>query len=170
MISSIAYAMGQGGQAAGEGAGGLLQGPLPMLVIMFVIFYFLLIRPQQKKQKEHREMISNLNKGDRIITSGGLHGRITGLDETTLTVEIADKVRVNVLAPGNVFFSGGTWEKKMKKNPERIQQIINSTVPMQRFGTLDEIADVAVFLCSGRASFITGSVLVVDGGQTVGTI
>lgn len=101
MISSIAYAMGQGGQAAGEGAGGLLSGPLPMLVIMFVIFYFLLIRPQQKKQKEHREMITNLKKGDRIITSGGLHGRITGLDETTLTLEIADKVRVKV-ARGNV--------------------------------------------------------------------
>ncbi|MBW2563218.1 MAG: preprotein translocase subunit YajC [Deltaproteobacteria bacterium] len=53
---------------------------------MFVIFYFLLIRPQQKKTKQHREMISDLKKGDRIITSGGIHGRITGIDETTLTV------------------------------------------------------------------------------------
>jgi preprotein translocase subunit YajC len=71
------------------------------IILMFVIFYFLLIRPQQKKQKEHRQMLSNLKKGDRIITSGGLHGRITGMDETTLTVEIADKVRVKV-ARGNV--------------------------------------------------------------------
>jgi preprotein translocase subunit YajC len=68
---------------------------------MFVIFYFLLIRPQQKKTKEHRQMISNLKKGDRIVTSGGIHGRITGMDESTITVEIADKVRVKVVR-GNV--------------------------------------------------------------------
>lgn len=94
----IAYAMGTGG-AGGEGAGGF-AGFIP-LILMFVIFYFLLIRPQQKRTKEHRQMISNLKKGDRIITSGGLHGRITGMDESTLTVEIADKVRVKV-ARGNV--------------------------------------------------------------------
>jgi preprotein translocase subunit YajC len=90
--------MGQGG-AAGQGAGGF-GGFIP-LILMFVIFYFLLIRPQQKKTKEHRQMVANLKKGDRIITSGGLHGRITGIDETTLTVEIADRVRVKV-ARGNV--------------------------------------------------------------------
>ncbi len=94
----IAYAMGQGG-AGGEGAAGF-TGFIP-LILMFVIFYFLLIRPQQKRTKEHRQMISNLKKGDRIITSGGIHGRITGMDDATLTVEIADKVRVKV-ARGNV--------------------------------------------------------------------
>lgn len=95
---NIAYAMGPGG-AGGEGAGGF--GAFIPLILMFVIFYFLLIRPQQKKTKEHREMVSNLRKGDRIVTTGGLHGRITGLSDTTLTVEIADKVRVKV-ARGNV--------------------------------------------------------------------
>lgn len=94
----IAYAMGAGG-ASGEGAGGF-TGFIP-LILMFVIFYFLLIRPQQKRTKEHRQMISNLKKGDRIVTSGGIHGRITGMDDSTLTVEIADKVRVKV-ARGNV--------------------------------------------------------------------
>lgn len=89
----IAYAMGQGG-LGGEGQGGF--GAFVPLILMFVIFYFLLIRPQQKKTKEHRQMIDNLKKGDRIITSGGLHGRITGITEATLTVEIADKVRVKV--------------------------------------------------------------------------
>jgi preprotein translocase subunit YajC len=94
----MAYAMGQGGQA---GAGGF-SAFIP-IILMFVIFYFLLIRPQQKKTKEHREMISSLKKGDRIITSGGLHGRITGVKEAenVLVVEIADKVRVKV-ARGNV--------------------------------------------------------------------
>ena len=94
----IAYALGAGG-GGGEGAGGF-TGFIP-LILMFVIFYFLLIRPQQKKTKEHRQMISNLKKGDRIVTSGGIHGRITGMDESTITVEIADKVRVKVVR-GNV--------------------------------------------------------------------
>jgi len=97
-LFDTAYALGTGG-AGGEGAGGF-AGFIP-LILMFVIFYFLLIRPQQKRTKEHRQMVSNLKKGDRIITSGGIHGRITGMDETTLTVEIADKVRVKV-ARGNV--------------------------------------------------------------------
>ncbi len=91
-MTGIAYAMGQG--AAG-GAGGGFSAFIP-LILMFAIFYFLLIRPQQKKTKQHREMIGNLKKGDLIITSGGLHGRITGTSETTLTVEIAEKVRVRI--------------------------------------------------------------------------
>jgi preprotein translocase subunit YajC len=98
LTENIAYAMGLGG-AGGEGGGGFATF-IP-LILMFVIFYFLLIRPQQKKTKEHRQMVSNLSKGDRIITSGGLHGRITGLSDATLTVEIADKVRVKI-ARGNV--------------------------------------------------------------------
>ena len=82
--------------------------------------------------------------------------------------KLAKSVRVNVLAPGNVYFPGGSWDDKIKKNPEHVERIINSTVPMNRFGTPEEMADAAVFLCSDRAKFITGSVLVVDGGQTVG--
>ena len=99
MFTSIAYAMGQGG-AAGQGSGSGFSAFIP-LILMFVIFYFLLIRPQQKKAKEHREMITNLKKGDRIISSGGLYGTVTGMDDTTLTVEISDKVRVK-MARGNV--------------------------------------------------------------------
>jgi len=80
------------GSASGTSS---LVGLLPF-VLIFVIMYFLLIRPQQKKQKEHREMIQSLKKGDRVITGGGIHGRITGMDDTTFTVEIADKVRVKI--------------------------------------------------------------------------
>jgi preprotein translocase subunit YajC len=98
-LTGIAYAMGQGGAAAGQGAGGF--GGLVPIVLMFVIFYFLLIRPQQKRNKEHRQMVENLKRGDRIVTSGGLFGTITGMDETSLTLEIADRVRVKV-ARGNV--------------------------------------------------------------------
>ena len=94
----VVYALGMGGSAEG---GGSPYQPLILMGVMFAIFYFLLIRPQQKKSKDHRQMISNLRKGDRIITSGGIHGRITGMDDATLTVEIAEKVRVKV-ARGNV--------------------------------------------------------------------
>jgi len=111
-LFDIAYALGAGG-AGGEGAGGF-TGFIP-LILMFVIFYFLLIRPQQKKTKEHRLMISNLKKGDRIITSGGIHGRITGMDESTITVEIADKVRVKV-ARGNV---SGLTQPAAQSQPEK---------------------------------------------------
>jgi preprotein translocase subunit YajC len=99
VLATIAHAMAQGSAAAQQGGGPF--GTLIPLIIMFVIFYFLLIRPQQKKTKEHREMVQNLKKGDRIITSGGIHGRITGMDEGTVTVEIADRVRIKVTR-GNV--------------------------------------------------------------------
>ena len=92
---NIAYAMGGLGGATGSGGSGGFTSFIP-LILMFVIFYFLLIRPQQKKTKEHRQMVDTLKTGDRIITSGGLHGRITGVSENALTVEIAEKVRVKV--------------------------------------------------------------------------
>lgn len=82
--------------------------------------------------------------------------------------KLAQDVRINVIAPGNVYFPGGSWCEKEKQNPEKVKQIIQNSVPMKRFGKPEEIADAAVFLCSARAAFITGSVLVVDGGQTVG--
>ena len=90
---NIAYAMGQGG-AGGQGAGGF-SAFIP-LILMFVIFYFLLIRPQQKRTKQHREMVNSLKPGDRVVTGGGIHGRVTAVGDAVLTVEIADKVRVKV--------------------------------------------------------------------------
>lgn len=91
---SIAYAMGAGGAPPG-GAGGGFASLVP-LILMFAIFYFLLIRPQQKKQKEHREMVKNLKKGDRIMTNGGLYGQVITLDDESISLEIADKVRVKI--------------------------------------------------------------------------
>jgi len=86
--------MGQGGAASGQGGGGF--SAFVPIIIMFVIFYFLLIRPQQKKNKDHREMLNQLKKGDRVVTGGGIHGKVTGVSEQTLTVEIADRVRVKM--------------------------------------------------------------------------
>lgn len=89
----IAYAM------APSGGGGQQSpyGTFIMLGLIFAIFYFLLIRPQQKRQRQHRELLSRLKKGDTIITSGGLIGRITGLSDSVVTLEVAEKVRLKVL-------------------------------------------------------------------------
>jgi preprotein translocase subunit YajC len=97
-MNFLAYAMGGGG-ATGGGAGqtgGIMGNPIWMLVIMFAIFYFLLIRPQQKKAKQHKELLAALKKGDRVVSSGGLHGVVTGLTDDVVTMEIAPKVRVKV--------------------------------------------------------------------------
>ena len=66
------------------------------IILIFVIFYFLLIRPQQKQKKEHQNLLSNLKEGDNVLTSGGIYGRVTGIKDDKITVEISDKVRVKV--------------------------------------------------------------------------
>lgn len=83
-------------QPVGCFGGGALGMVLP-LVLMFVIFYFFLIRPQQKKQKEHQQMLGALRKGDRVITTGGILGTITGLTDQYAVVEVQEKVRMKVL-------------------------------------------------------------------------
>jgi preprotein translocase subunit YajC len=91
---NLAYAMGS--QAAGSGQGGQIMAFLP-LILLFVVFYFLLIRPQQKRAKTHKSFMENLKKGDRVVTSGGLYGTITGVTDDAVTIEIAEKVRVKIL-------------------------------------------------------------------------
>lgn len=76
--------------------GDMLTSFLP-LILIFVVFYFLLIRPQQKRAKEHRAMLAAVRRGDRIVTAGGIIGVVTRARDTELTVEIADNVRVSVM-------------------------------------------------------------------------
>lgn len=87
----ISDALAQGA----EGSGGALELILPLL-LMFGIFYFLLIRPQQKKAKEHKNMVQALNKGDEIITNGGLLAKISDVDDNFLTCKISDNVEVKI--------------------------------------------------------------------------
>jgi preprotein translocase subunit YajC len=91
MFISPAYAQAAGGQ------GGGLTFLIP-LILIFVVFYFLLIRPQQKRMKEHQNMVSNLRRGDRIVTGGGVVGTVTKvIDDNEVQVEIAEGVRVRVM-------------------------------------------------------------------------
>jgi len=81
--------------AQADGAGGGLLGLLPMFLI-FIVFYFLLIRPQQKKAKEHREMVAAVTKGDEVVTNGGVLGKIIDVDDNFASVEIASGIIVRV--------------------------------------------------------------------------
>ena len=74
--------------------GGLMSF-LPLIVI-FAVFYFMLIRPQMKRSKEHRQLVSQLGKGDEVVTNGGLLGRITDVSESFITLEIADNVQIKL--------------------------------------------------------------------------
>ncbi|UCH82474.1 MAG: preprotein translocase subunit YajC [Nitrospiraceae bacterium] len=86
---------GQGGGSQGPGA--MISSFMP-LILIFVIFYFLLIRPQSKKAKEHKQMLENLKKGDKIMTNGGIHGIIEDIDTHTVTLKVGikDDVRIKV--------------------------------------------------------------------------
>lgn len=76
------------------------------------------------------------------------------------------KIRVNCIAPGNILFPGGSWERHLQNRRESVEEFISSEVPLKRFGTPEEIANMAVFLASPVSSFTTGSCYIVDGGQT----
>lgn len=119
MFVSTAYA-----QAAGASAGGqdMLTSFLP-LILIFVVFYFLLIRPQQKRQKQHKEMLGQLRRGDKVVTSGGILGTVNKVvSDTEVVLEIAEGVKVRVVRA-------------------TIQEIITKTEPVA--GAKDEAKDEA---------------------------
>jgi len=95
VFESIAFA-----QEPGGGTGQAAPSPLGMftpLILILVIFWFLLIRPQKKKQEKHREMLNNLKKGDRVVTNGGLFGSVIGLTEKKIVLRVADNVKMEFL-------------------------------------------------------------------------
>jgi preprotein translocase subunit YajC len=110
MFADIAHAMGNFGGGAGGAGGGMDVGFIVMMLVIFSIFYFLLIMPQQKKQKETKKMLAELAHGDLVQTVGGIQGRVTALTESTVTIEIAEKVKIKV---GRIFI-GSVIEKAPK--------------------------------------------------------
>jgi preprotein translocase subunit YajC len=95
MLETAAYAMGQAQQAQAAEAPHPLISLMP-LILMFVVFYFLLIRPQQKKQKEHQRMLAELKKNDEVITSGGIHGTIVNIKDKTYALRVDDNVKIEI--------------------------------------------------------------------------
>ncbi len=94
-FTEMVYAMGPAPGGAQGGQGNPIMAFLPLIVI-FLIFYFLLIRPQQKKQKQHQEFLKALKKGDEVITSGGIIGRITAISDNIVSLEVAPNVVIRV--------------------------------------------------------------------------
>ena len=94
----LAFAMGgaPGGATGGAGGGMAAFQQIIPLVFMFAIFYFLLIRPQQKKAKEHKALLESMKKGDNVITAGGVHGKITAVENELVTLEVANNVNIKI--------------------------------------------------------------------------
>jgi preprotein translocase subunit YajC len=88
----FAYAMAP---SPGGGSGGGIMSVLPLMIGMFAIMYFLIIRPQQKQRKERETLLRAIKKGDRVVTSGGLYGTVVGLSEQTVTLKVADQVKLD---------------------------------------------------------------------------
>lgn len=110
-FTSLAHAMGAAPQSGGQGQGNPIAAFAP-LIIMFLIFYFLLIRPQQKKAKQHKELLANLKRGDWIMTNGGLYGRISAVNGDVLQVDLGNGLEVKV---GRSFVAGVTDPQKEDK-------------------------------------------------------
>jgi len=84
-----------------------------------------------------------------------------------MAIELAPHgIRVNSVAPGSILFPGGSWDKRIKKDPQGLKQFIERELPLGRFGTVEEVANVVCFLASNKASLVTGTCLNVDGGQS----
>ncbi len=116
-MTGIAYAAGP---AAGGSAAGGFASFLP-LVLIFVVFYFLLIRPQQKQAKQHQQFLTDLKTGAKIITKGGVHGQITGITDTVVTLEIAKDIRIKVSRDSiaGALTKEGTVETTGKKDAKK---------------------------------------------------
>jgi len=91
-VYQLIFAMAPQG---GEGGGGLIS-TLIMFGAIFLIFYFMIIRPQQKRSKEREKLLSNLEKGDKVVTNGGIHGIVSGLEEKTALLQIADNMKIKI--------------------------------------------------------------------------
>ena len=95
MIFSALFAFSQPAQTAARPQGSMLTAMIPFILV-FVIFYFLLIRPQRTKQKRHQEMVEQLKSGDKVITSGGIHGTVMGIQKDRIELKIAANVKVDI--------------------------------------------------------------------------
>tara|TARA_R110002110_G_scaffold165930_19_gene366384 strand:+ start:2203 stop:2991 length:789 start_codon:yes stop_codon:yes gene_type:complete len=128
----------------------------------------ILVRPATEREHANIILISSIAGVDAIgaaLTYAASKGGINHFTRQLAKFTGKENLRVNAIAPGNILFEGGVWEKNTTERPDAWARWIKREVALRRFGKVEEIADAALFLASARASFITGEVLVVDGGQ-----
>ncbi len=95
-LFGVSEAFAMAGNATGQAGGRSGYEGIIMLVIMFAIFYFLLIRPQQKRAKQHKELVESLKAGDQVVTAGGIHGKVASVQDNIVTLEVATGVKIKV--------------------------------------------------------------------------
>ncbi|MBN2450784.1 MAG: preprotein translocase subunit YajC [Lentisphaeria bacterium] len=117
----ILAAQAPGGAPPG---GGGLFGPMGYMILLLGIMYFLIFRPQQQKQKEHRQMVSRLKAGDRVVTTGGIHGVVAGVEESTLMLRVADGVEIKLVrsAVGSVIEEASADGKPESGEAEEVRE------------------------------------------------
>jgi 3-oxoacyl-[acyl-carrier protein] reductase len=125
-------------------------------------------------------VVPHMKEGGAIVHLSSIYGKESGGQPAynamkaalishakSLAIDLAQRgIRVNTVAPGSVSAPGGSWWKRQQEDPEGMARFVQQNIPMGRFGTAEEIANVVAFLCSVRASWVTGATIVVDGGQS----
>ncbi len=125
-------------------------------------------------------VLPHMREGSSIVHLSSIYGKETGgqpgynamkaaliSHAKSMALDVAQRgIRVNTIAPGSVSSPGGSWWKRQQEDPEGMARFVEQNIPMGRFGTAEEIANVVAFLCSERASWVTGATIVVDGGQS----
>ena len=128
----------------------------------------ILARPAEQREGANLILISSIAGVDALGTPLTYSATKSAINHTTKSLAKIvgkDNVRVNAIAPGNIIFEGGDWQARVDERPDAWGRWIKREVSLRRFGKVEEIADAALFLASARASFITGEIFVVDGGQ-----
>lgn len=128
----------------------------------------IMTRPAEAREDANIILISSIAGVESLgssLTYGATKAGVNHVTASLAKIVGKEGVRVNAIAPGNIIFPGGTWEKNVNERPEAWGRWIKREVALRRFGKVEEIADAALFLASPRASFVTGEIFVVDGGQ-----
>jgi len=149
-------------------AGDVLQNLTGSMFVAREALKRMLARDAEKRGQPSITFISSIAGVDAIGTSLPYGATKAALNHVTreMAKQVGkDNIRINTVAPGNIMFPGGNWEKIVEGNPGYFGKWIDREVALQRFGTVEEIADAVIFASSERASFLTGEVMIVDGGQ-----